>query len=150
MYEKNSVHSVFLLKHAAALPNHISSSSSACDSASTHCRVHARQAPLRRLRECIGSSCCSIASCLGPKQASSRCASTATLLTSRQGHPRHLRSESCKGTSNLCIHKYNKLHGAKQKQKKPAAVFLLINTEQVYNCKKNKIVVKKLYIFVFS
>ena len=139
MYEKNSVHSVFLLKHAAALPNHISSSSSACDSASTHCHVHARQAPLRRLRECIGSSCCPIASCLGPKQASSRCASTVTLLTSRQGHPRHLRSESCKGTSNLCIHKYNKLH----------SFFSLINTEQVYNCKKNKIVVKKLCIFVY-
>jgi hypothetical protein len=118
MYEKNSVHSVFLLKHAAALPNHISSSSSACDSASTHCHVHARQAPLRRLRECIGSSCCPIASCLGPKQASSRCASTVTLLTSRQGHPRHLRSESCKGTSNLCIHKYNKLLMVQNKKQK--------------------------------
>jgi len=38
----------------------------------------------------------------------------------------------------------------KNKQKTCGSFFSLINTEQVYNCKKNKIVVKKLYIFVYS
>ena len=37
----------------------------------------------------------------------------------------------------------------KNKQKTCGSFFSLINTEQVYNCKKNKIVVKKLCFFVF-